>query len=177
MCLSGRKATKTGVTLVQNTVYFRVRDAMLRYDKVNKSMKKQNAHILLACMAIGASHVILFTSWIVPKFMRVVYRLKTETEVSAIMPRLTNLALNYTWIFPAMLVGICLLAAAAFAMRPDSVTHFTLLGLCMQGTIVWFAFFCFCFNAFTRGGSLHHQPFFDLATFCRFGAGVFRWCL
>jgi hypothetical protein len=100
-------------------------------------------------------------------------RLRLDDEAKDVLPPITNFAVEYVWLYPAVLAGVCILAAVAFVKRPEKTASITIFGLCAQGIVIWHAYFCFCFSAFTSGGNLHHDPSFNIFKFVCFGAGVF----
>jgi hypothetical protein len=136
-------------------------------------MNHRLTNALLLCSTLGLSHVVLLVGWSTPFAYSSVYRLKSLQEARALMPDITEVAVDHSWVF-AVAMGLIGFVTAIFIRRiPERKVPFAIIGLCGQWLLAWVAILAFLFKAVAGNMSLHHGPEFDITEFMRFGAGVF----
>jgi hypothetical protein len=128
--------------------------------------------LLLAAAAVVASYVVVVVGDLVPRFLQVSFKLKPE-EIAGFMSYPTRFAVGSSWVFVVGVLLAFLVALLLFRLRPLHVLRVTVVALCVQGVVVWIAFFCYCYQGFCGPMCLHHGPEFDPIEFARFEAGVF----
>lgn len=128
--------------------------------------------LLLTCSAIVFAYVVGRIGSFLPKFFEVAYRLK-PSEVASFMHIPTRFASENPWAFGLAMIFI--LAATVVALRRQSARDLKIavVSLCAQGTIVWIAMFCFCYEGFCGPMGLHAEPEFSFVEFMRFEGSVF----
>jgi hypothetical protein len=85
----------------------------------------------------------------------------------------TRVASEHTWVFVLGILLVVVASVIGLKRSPGNALQITVVGLCMQGALVWVAMFCFCYSGFCGPMTLHHGPAFDPAEFVSFEAGVF----
>ena len=106
-------------------------------------MNARKSSLLLLSAAIVLSHAIIFTGSTIRRFFAVSYNVRSSNEVDLLMPRVTQLASDYSWIFAVVLALI--VAAACFFMsrHPEMIQHQLVLSLCAEALVFWIAMFLF----------------------------------
>ena len=128
--------------------------------------------IILATTVICCYFVILF-GMVLRKFFWEAYHMTSVKEFEYFMPRISSLAADHAWGF-AVLIGVVGLATSCcFRFKPVRVLEILAMGLCGQALITWLALFCYCYNGFLGGISMHHGPNFELDSFIKCAFGLF----
>ena len=134
---------------------------------------RRSSSFLLLGAGLVLSQAIFLAGAILPKFFEITYGSPAQGTMLELMPAPVRFAVAHDWLFAAAL-GLASVAAITRANRsPSRAFQTTLLGLCAQAAVFWCAMFCFFYDGFCSGMSIHHGPRFDPGAFFRSGFGIF----
>lgn len=144
------------------------------FNKVRpRSMSTCIASFLLLASGVILSFVCLVVAWIIPQVFFWLYRPKSFYEVRELMPAVTRIATDFSWLFAVLIAAVSLAGVVYLWRLSDRVVECITAGLCAQGLITWTAMFCFFFDGFTGPMCMHHGPEFEFPQFVSLGFGVF----
>lgn len=131
------------------------------------------ASLWLLAVATGLSFVVVLAGALVTPCFRALYGLNSLDEAWDLMPAITRLASDHSWVIALLFGLLCLGSLRVLRHPPNRALQSLTLGLCPQGLVAWSAAFCYCYDGFTGPMCLHHGPQFEWLRFACFGAGVF----
>ena len=128
--------------------------------------------LLLSCSALICERIVSCVGRLLPKYFQVAYRLNLG-EVADFMPAPTRFACENAWAFRVALIFMLVASFVALYRKPAHCQKIPINGLCVQGTRVWIAMFCYCYEGFCGPVSLHTGPQFSLVEFMQFEGAIF----
>lgn len=136
-------------------------------------MQARIAAILLVASAATQAFVCMWIALLIPSFFRAIYNLKSPDDLLIIMPTITRLISDQSWIIAVAFAIVAFVALIALRWRSEKVVNILAVGLCAQGIVTWLTMFSFCYDGFLGDMSLHRKPEFSGNQFLRFAGGVF----
>ena len=140
-------------------------------------MSTRLAGLILTASTVVSSYIVLFVSYVLPKFFATVFNAKSASDLDILIPPITRFAVRYAWAFALFAAAICM-AAVLLCQRPRArILQLVAGALSAQGLVVWFAMFCYCYDGLTGPVSMHHSPELEFWSFVHFAFGVFPFTL
>ena len=140
-------------------------------DVRHKKMKLRIIDATFIASSVILSHIVWTASRFVPIVYRVLFRSESEANIQLLMPAITRMASDFSFVF----IGLISLAGfvSIILTKRRTANMYVLVGVAGQCLIAWIAIFCFSYDAFTGGMSLHHGPEFELLKFLSTAWGFF----
>jgi hypothetical protein len=136
-------------------------------------MRSYASIVLLATFAIAICYIAILGGDLTPFLLRRLYGIHSIDDVRDFMPVPTRLAVDYSLWIAAAVVLVTVVFIFLADRYPARLFQFTMLGISLQGILLWLTLCGFFFEGFEGPMSLHHDPEFDFGVFMSCGFGVF----